>query len=407
MRKKATNFMRFVSGFLVLMLCLTLLPTIQAKASDTSVDLIGDSRPTSSKLVKYGISCKKTGYLCYLLTADGKAVAGTSAYAFKSPGFETDTSGGTPVFRATARKGGYSVNHWATSSYASWSCMPFDGSGVSNAETIRSWMKTTSSSGVSNGQQFVKDWWGTLACEKWASGEYILVIETILHFRYSFDYTFSKDYSVSDWTNLVYAKFGHGMPESVAESAGREYYRVAQKGESYRAPFCNSIIGTVRDCLDYYSVAKSVASTSNPYINVKDSNLFSRYLNNIACYAERIGSGGAGEKAGFAPWMGTAGTVLSTAQVKNYGVAMLVISALDDDLASTDVPLTPDTPDPSGYDGTVYTLSATGGSTSDSDRVGATTYFGTGGYGCLSGSFYAENCASGTDAYKSITKEKL
>lgn len=127
----------------------------------------------------------------------------------------------------------------------------------------------------------------------------------------------------------------------------------------------------------------------------------------IACYAERIGSGGAGEKAGFAPWMGTAGTVLSTAQVKNYGVAMLVISALDDDLASTDVPLTPDTPDPSGYDGTVYTLSATGGSTSDSDRVGATTYFGTGGYGCLSGSFYAENCASGTDAYKSITKEKL
>ena len=277
--------------------------------------------------------------------------------------------------------------------------MPFDGSGVSNAETIRSWMKSTSADGISNGQKFVKDWWGTLACEKWASGEYILVIETILHFRYSFDYTFSKDYSVSDWTNLVYAKFGHGMPESTAESAGREYYRVAQKGESYRAPFCNSIIGTVRDCLDYYSVAKSVASTSNPYINVKDSNLFSRYLNNIACYAERIGSGGAGEKAGFAPWTGTAGTVLSTAQVNNYGVAMLVISALDDDLASTDVPLTPDTPDPSGYDGTVYTLSATGGSTSDSDRVGATTYFGTGGYGCLSGSFYAENCASGTDAY--------
>lgn len=394
MTKKVSNFTRYLVLFLVLMMCLTFLPTIQANAG-TSVDLIGDSSTASSKTVKYGVSYCQTGYLCYLLTADGNKIAGTSAYAFKCSGFYTIGAGGLPIFKASSRKGGYVVNSWK--GVAPWNCSPFNSDKSTNAEAIRNWMKEEAGK-VSKGQQFVKDMWGEDCEKKWASGEYILVIETILHFRYSFDYTFSKDYSVADWTNLVYAKFGHGMPESVAESAGREYYRVAQKGESYRAPFCNSIIGTVRDCLDYYSVAKSVASTSNPYINVKDSNLFSRYLNNIACYAERIGSGGAGEKAGFAPWTGTAGTVLSTAQVKNYGVAMLVISALDDDLASTDVPLTPDTPDPSGYDGTVYTLSATGGSTSDSDRVGATTYFAS-VPGCLSGSFYAENCASGTDAY--------
>lgn len=395
MTKKVSNFTRYLVLFLVLMMCLTFLPTIQANAG-TSVDLIGDSSTASSKTVKYGISYCQTGYLCYLLTADGNKVAGTSAYAFKCPGFYTIGAGGSPIFKASSRKGGYVVNSWK--GVAPWNCSPFNSDKSTNAEAIRNWMKTPVGS-MSQSWTFIKAYWGSECANKYATGDYILVIETILHFRYSFDYTFSKDYSVADWTNLVYAKFGHGMPESVAESAGRAYYKVAQKGESYRAPFCNSIIGTVRDCLDYYSVAKSVASTSNPYINVKDSNLFSRYLNNIACYAERIGSGGAGEKAGFAPWMGTAGTVLSTAQVKNYGVAMLVISALDDDLASTDVPLTPDTPDPSGYDGTVYTLSATGGSTSDSDRVGATTYFGTGGYGCLSGSFYAENCASGTDAY--------
>lgn len=394
MTKKVSNFTRYLVLFLVLMMCLTFLPTIQANAG-TSVDLIGDSSTASSKTVKYGISYCQTGYLCYLLTADGNKVAGTSAYAFKCPGFYTIGAGGSPIFKASSRKGGYVVNSWK--GVAPWNCSPFNSDKSTNAEAIRNWMKTPVGS-MSQSWTFIKAYWGSECANKYATGDYILVIETILHFRYSFDYTFSKDYSVADWTNLVYAKFGHGMPESVAESAGREYYRVAQKDESYRAPFCNSIIGTVRDCLDYYSVAKSVASTSNPYINVKDSNLFSRYLNNIACYAERIGSGGAGEKAGFAPWTGTAGTVLSTAQVKNYGVAMLVISALDDDLASTDVPLTPDTPDPSGYDGTVYTLSATGGSTSDSDRVGATTYFAS-VPGCLSGSFYAENCASGTDAY--------
>lgn len=394
MTKKVSNFTRYLVLFLVLMMGLTFLPTIQANAG-TSVDLIGDSSMASSRTVKYGVSYSQTGYLCYLLTADGNKVAGTSAYAFKCPGFCTIGAGGSPIFKASSRKGGYVVNSWK--GVAPWNCSPFNSDKSTNAEAIRNWMKEEAGK-VSKGQQFVKDMWGEDCEKKWATGDYILVVETIMHFRYSFDYTYNKSYSETDWAELIYAR-SKGMPWSTAEMAGRQYYNMAQSGETYRAPFCNPFIGTVRDCLDYYSVAKAYASSSNTFISIKDSNLFSTYLNNVACYAERIGSGSAGEKAGFMPWGGSAGTKLSNAQVKNYGVAMLVISALDDDLASTDVPLTPDTPDPSGYDGTVYTLSATGGSTSDSDRVGATTYFGTGGYGCLSGSFYAENCASGTDAY--------
>ena len=61
---------RFLSGLLVLMLCLTLMPTITANAG-VGVDLIGDSVPSSVGTIKNGVSYMRTGYLCYLLTADG------------------------------------------------------------------------------------------------------------------------------------------------------------------------------------------------------------------------------------------------------------------------------------------------------------------------------------------------
>ena len=189
------------------------------------------------------------------------------------------------------------------------------------------------------------------------------------------------------------------MPLAAADGPARYYYDKAQAGTEYKALFGVPFVGTVRDCLGYFSEAKADAESTHPFIKVANVNYYTKYLNKIACFAERIGVGSAGQRAGFLPYTGSVDVFLSDAEVNTYGVGMLVISSLDDDLASTDIPLTPDTPDPSGYDGTVYTLSATGGSTSDGDRAGATTYFGTGAYGCLSGSFYAENCASGTDAY--------
>lgn len=86
-----------ILGFLVLMLCLTLTPNLNAYAT-TGVDLIGDSALADVSGVRYGVSYKQTGYLCYLLTSSGDDVSGTNAYAFKCPDFNTITAGGTPVF---------------------------------------------------------------------------------------------------------------------------------------------------------------------------------------------------------------------------------------------------------------------------------------------------------------------
>ena len=52
-----------ILGFLVLMLCLTLTPNLNAYAT-TGVDLIGDSALAEVSGVRYGVSYSQTGYLC-------------------------------------------------------------------------------------------------------------------------------------------------------------------------------------------------------------------------------------------------------------------------------------------------------------------------------------------------------
>lgn len=385
-----------ILGFLVVTICLTLTPSIDAYAS-TGVDLIGDSTPTSVRTIQDGVSYVQTGYLCYLLTSDGNAVSGTRAYAFCCPSFNTITRGGTPIFNATSRKGGYSARSWT--GVAPWNCSPFNEDRTTNAETIRTWMKTPVN-GVSNASLFIKTLWGTTCAEKYASGDYILVIETIMHFRYSFDYTY-KSLSVDEWKAILRAKYPD-MPETPLFTTASAY---SNNTTEYRAPFGPSVIGTVRDCLNYQSVAYSVA-TANSFIDVENYNLFSRYLNQVAPFAERIGAGSAGERAGFRAWTGGIDSRLSDSQVNQYGVAMLVISALEDDIVGSSgsgEEVTPTT-----YDGTIYTLTSAGGSQSSGGSIGSfaggsasdTTSLGWGsGDSCAIGSLYAENCATGDEPY--------
>lgn len=397
MKKKRLNFTRFISAFLVLVFTLSILPEFSVKAEDAVIDLVGDSIEASSKKFTGGISASRTGYLCYLLTSDGKAVPGTSAKLFKCPGY-AGLGGG--IIRCTSRKGGYSASSWT--GVAPWGCSPFTADGATNAEVIRAWIKAEYKPGVSNGNQFVAATWGDACSTKFKDGEYILVIENVLNFQYTLKFTYKKSVTLPQWKMYYWTKLREGNPSvplAAADGPARYYYDKAQSGTEYKALFGVPFVGTVRDCLGYFSEAKADAESTHPFIKVANVNYYTKYLNKIACFAERIGVGSAGQRAGFLPYTGSVDVFLSDAEVNTYGVGMLVISSLDDDTASTDIPLTPDTPDPSGYDGTVYTLSATGGSTSDGDRAGATTYFGTGAYGCLSGSFYAENCASGTDAY--------
>ena len=406
MTKRRLNFMRNILLSLVLMTSLMFSAGLEAKAADTDVDLVGDSSVASTGIVRYGISSNQTGYLCYLLTADGNAVSGTSAYAFRSPGFSTISAGGDPVFRATSRKGGYVAINW--SGTAPWGCSPFTSDRATNAEAIRDWMKALYSEDISNAAQFVGYYWGTTCSEKFISGDYILVIETIMHFRYSFDYTY-KDLSLSEWEIAISSRFP-GMPSEAATGMARGIKAIADRGTLYRAPFNRPIIGTVRDCLAYKDEVYASVCASNPFIDIRNSNLFSRYLNNVACYAERIGSGSAGERAGFVPCTKAPGTRLSDSEVRNYGVAMLVISALEGDLAGGS-PIITDDPPTSGYDGTLYTLTSAGGSSSrgggssgglfSGGGEGAETYLGS-GYSsdrCVVGDLYAENCASGDEPY--------
>ena len=91
------KFKSIILGFLVLVLSFTLVPEIPSYAS-TGVDLIGDSSLADVGGVRYGVSYTQTGYLCYLLTSDGRAVYNTEAVALKCPDFNTITAGGTPVF---------------------------------------------------------------------------------------------------------------------------------------------------------------------------------------------------------------------------------------------------------------------------------------------------------------------
>lgn len=388
---------RLLSISLVFILCFSLFPSIKSYAN-TGVDLIGDSTPTSVGTIQDGVSYVQTGYLCYLLTKEGNAVAGTRAYAFCCPNFNTITRGGTPIFNATSRKGGYSARSWT--GVAPWNCSPFNGDRTTNAETIRAWFKSTNSSGFSNGQQFVKTLWGADCSNKFITGDYILVIETIMHFRYSFDYTY-KRLSVDEWKAILRAKYPD-MPETPLFTTASAY---SNNTTEYRAPFGPSVIGTVRDCLNYKSVAYAIAS-SNTFIEVDSGNLFSKYLNQVAPFAERIGSGSAGERAGFRAWTGGIDSRLSDSQVNQYGVAMLVISALEDDIVGSSgsgEEVTPTT-----YDGTIYTLTSAGGSQSSGGSIGSfaggsasdTTSLGWGsGYSCAIGSLYAENCATGDEPY--------
>ena len=359
---------RLLATSLAFILVFSLLPTIKAHASSTpSVDLVVSNSSVDVNSVHNGISYTKTGYLCYLLTEDGNAVKGTSAKAFKSPGFSYWTD--VPcVFKANTRRGDYpTVTGWTGT--APWGCTPFNGDRTSNGEQIRSWMKSEYSSGISNGSRFVSSVWGTTAMQKFESGDYILVIETLLHYQNTFQYTYNTAKTQKEWETFIKSKLTTYYPDSVIRSWASWYVQEAQEGTTYHAPFGNSIVGTVSDCLKYKDVSMYSAMLKNSFISINTNvNWFKKYTNMTACYAEMIGANGAGKRAGFLPWTRGTSDFLTDDQVKAHGVGMLVISSKYDDLVTAD---TPSDDPPSTYDGTIYTLTSAGGSQSSGGSIGS------------------------------------
>ena len=309
------------------------------KLAQMFVDAVGGASGGNNTfdIIQGGISYKRTGYMCYLLTKDGNTIPGMTAKAFYSPGYSS-LSGAT--WQCFSKKGGYSVGSWTKE--APWNLPPFDNNQNTNVSQIKAWM-TQKSSGVQNGVQFVKDNWGDDVKEKFKDGDYILVIETILHFQPQKIVSSQPMQSVTfaQIKGILLSRYGiniETMPSAqqieLVKKAQRLWNeKVAQEGDKYKK-VGSPIIGTCYDCIEY---EKAVGG---------DTNVFSAFTNRIAVFAEMIEGNGAGVKAGFRAWGGSTSTKISDNEVKEYGVGMMVIACGDSSIQTTYDESQGDTPSP-------------------------------------------------------------
>lgn len=339
-------------------------PNAAANWAGAIVDSMGIGNQGGTDEIQKGLSYSKTGYLCYVLTAEGDAVPGTSAVALKSPGY-TQYDGS--IWYCSSRKGNYTTSTWKGD--APWKLTPWqEGGKVTNEPAIKAWFEKMDGN-QQNAIKFVYKNWDEDVAEKYISGEYIIVIETIMHFQYSTANN-SKDLenanrrleskivyleNCSDYNFMVEAKdYGYKMSYEVYKlyiekkwdflNAGNtvqadKYDKLAkEKADKIRGDLVSAlriefdkrianmkgarqllgdpVIGTVPNLLDYASFNNFPTKT------------FDSYLRNTALFAEMIESNGPGVKAGFKYYDGsTAESVrLSDAEVNRYGLAMVVLS---------------------------------------------------------------------------------
>ena len=289
------------------------------------IDALGKSGIGGNSKIRNGVTYARTGYLCYLLTADGNTIPGMTAQAFCSPGF-SELSGS--IWVCNSKKGGYSATSWK--SVAPWNLPPFNENKSTNVGLIRQWMAQPIGN-TCNAIQFVKDNWGVEIAEKFSTGDYVLVVETILNFqpnikssggissggmsRAQLEAIVNQDYVKGvlirkgiDPTGLPIGKIREEVIDEMLNNPSSGGYQTVG----------SPVIGTCSDCIAYENAVGGQPS------------IFASYTNKIACFAEHITKGGPGEKAGFIPWTGTIPTLLSDSEVSTYGVAMMVIKAKND-----------------------------------------------------------------------------
>ena len=346
LKKMKSNLL---SLFLAIAVSLTTLPyitePIQVQAAGASdyadalfVDVIGSHGSGGNSKIVNGISYARTGYLCYMLTETGGNVPGAGAILLKCQGYN-EIPGASII--CTSKKGGFVKNSFDGT--APWPYTPFNENKTTNQAQIKAWMMEEVG-GVANAVAFVQTQWGTEVAQHFSSNEYILVIETVLHFQYSvstggankapqFNYDQVRMMLQRKYPNAV---IPNGMIMQVMDDLNAkldEYYKSSGAGfQTVGSP----IVGTCTDCLNYFDAVVSQYTTKN---------YFSSYLNSIAPFAERITKGGAGEKAGFIPWTASSSGKLTNDEVRTYGVAMMVITAKRDGQTTCDEPLQP-TPHP-------------------------------------------------------------
>lgn len=391
--KKAYQSFKLAMLSLLLMFIFSAYPlTVHADgisdaAANAIVDSFGSSNSAGKTPTKNGVSYARTGYLCYLLTKDGNAIAGMTAKAFRSPGCVLYD--GT-LSIAKSRKGNYTTDSFVGD--APWGCTPFNnsddyGNVTTNEPTIKAWLAAKDATGNSNAVNFVQEAWGEGVAKKFMNDEYVLVIETMLNFQYSLKsgtagtaeggmtYEQARDYikglsmaeimerarvakgdATIDNYLAIYDNYGAQI------AAGGDIYdivgtkltklealeRQSRIADAIRRAVVTAIYKRYNADSSYHFSVGSTSSGGRQYFgtpilgtlpNVLDyrttyipectSNWFASYTNKAAAFAEYITAGKAGERAGFRPWTGSTTEKLTDGQVKEYGVGLMVISAHD------------------------------------------------------------------------------
>jgi len=302
----------------------------------------GSSNQGGTDTIINGVSKNRTGYLCYLLTADG-ATTGDPAIAFKSPGFSYIDGA---VFYGTSRKG-HTITGFADAT-APWNTTPWGQNGVPTHEPqIKQWFMTMDGNN-NRGVQFVFDNWGLQPALKFKSGEYILVIETLMHFQYSkASDSFSDHEIISLADSIITELYGpSGYPKSKLyedaaswgvpiESMSGNSSQALSALESVRRSLRDAVLDELRATLGGSGrtlMGDPVIGTIPSLLHYRDeinctSNPFHSYTNRTAPFSEMAIADGVAERAGFHPWTGSTSAEISDQQVYDYAVAMMIITA--------------------------------------------------------------------------------
>ncbi len=394
MEKKSKNFIRYFLSALVLMLCIVFIPNLDAHASSLESSYVGDDIPSSTTTYSEGISDNKSGYMVYVVDQYGNAVSPDAK--FVSSTSYTFTRNSEAVWSCNTRLGGYSISN-TTPCYtnAEWGAPFYFGGGFQTREVdIKNYFAEEDDAGVMNAQKVIQGYWGDEIMRRWESENCYLVLEPIYEFRMWYKYSIKVVHPTNG--TLVEGEYQSkaGAPILVGNVPGLAY-----NANAFLSSFSSTPVERYFSCGDHGYIVES-RTYYRGFTKSGMSSGYARAFPRMEYLNRQIGSVMAGSAGS---------SYLTCSQLtSNTGWGMLAMSA--NELAGGVVggTYTEETPS-SDYDGTLYTLTSAGGSSSSGGGIGSfsgdgsgdTTYLGS-GYGadrCVIGDLYAENCATGDEPY--------
>ena len=350
--KTKHNYARFFLLSLVLM-TLSLLPSFSARAEfDISAYVQGDSQEGGHVVYTDGISVNKSGYLVYVVDSNGNAVSpDAKLVSSKNYSFKRDD---TTKWSVNSRLGGYSAGK--TTSVAEynvpWGAPMTSEAGFNTREPdIKAWFSTTDASGVLNAYKTIEGYWGSDIALSWIENGYYLILEPIYEYSMWYKYNITVTFGYQTLANKNYIS-NRGAPTIVGTAKGC-------------ASLSNNFLSALQPVTDYtqyggensYAEVKITYGTSFTASGMSSG--YARTFPRMEYLTRQIGSLRAG----------SAGTsYLSVGEITgNTGWGMIALSASGggDDIIDPPIPPEDIDPDPTpSYDGTIFTLTSTGGSTS-------------------------------------------